>query len=209
MGLAEFSAHQLICKDPPNCSVNHHSADPHYQPTLESALKIRENDFVLIDLWAKQASPEAVYADYTWTGYVGTDIPENYQRIFEVVKTARNRVVEFLETRLAAGETVYGWQADDVCREVITKQGYGEYFVHRTGHSIGQEVHGWGANLDHLETRDERQLIPETGFSIEPGIYFPGDFGIRSEVNAFITSENRLVVTGTPAQTEIVPLLRG
>jgi Xaa-Pro aminopeptidase len=205
--LSEFSANQLMCKDPPNCSVNHHSANPHYQPTPESALEICEGDFVLIDLWAKQNTPESVYADYTWTAYVGATIPEKYQRIFDIVKTARDRVVGFLETRLAAHDVVYGWQADDVCREVITEHGYGEYFVHRTGHSIGQDVHGWSANLDHLETRDERQLIPETGFSIEPGIYLPGEFGIRSEINAYITAENSLVVTGTPTQTGVIPLL--
>jgi Xaa-Pro aminopeptidase len=102
---------------------------------------------------------------------------------------------------------VYGWEADDECRQMIEEHGYGDYFVHRTGHSIGEDVHGLGANLDHLETRDERQLIPETGFSIEPGIYFPGDFGVRSEINAFIAPDNTLHITGTPVQTEILPLL--
>jgi Xaa-Pro aminopeptidase len=205
--LNEFCSHNLVCAEPPNCSVNQHSADPHYMAIPESALDIQEGDFVLIDLYAKQASPGAVYADYTWTGYVGKSVPEKYAQIFDVVRTARDRVVEFLQTRLAANEAVYGWEADDVCRNVIAEHGYGDLFVHRTGHSIGEEVHGWGANLDHLETRDERQLIPETGFSIEPGIYFPGDFGVRSEINAFITSDNTLRITGTPVQTEILPLL--
>lgn len=205
--LSEFAAHDLVCAEPPNCSVNHHSADPHYMPTPESALDIREDDFVLIDFWAKQVSPDAVYADYTWTAYVGHEVPEKYTRIFDVVRTARDRVVEFLRHRLSEGQPVYGWEADDVCRQAIVENGYGDYFVHRTGHSIGQDVHGLGANLDHLETRDERQLIPETGFSIEPGIYFPGEFGVRSEINAFITPDNTLHITGTPAQTEIIPLL--
>jgi Xaa-Pro aminopeptidase len=205
--LSEFSAHNLVCAEPPNCSVNQHSADPHYMPTPESALNIQEGDFVLIDLWAKEAPPGAVYADYTWTAYVGHEIPEKYTRVFDVVRTARDRVVEFLRSRLSNGESVYGWEADDACRQVIEKHGYGDYFVHRTGHSIGEDVHGLGANLDHLETHDERQLIPETGFSIEPGIYFPGELGVRSEINAFITPDNTLHVTGTPVQTEILPLL--
>jgi Xaa-Pro aminopeptidase len=205
--LSEFSAHDLVCAEPPNCSVNHHSADPHYMPTSESALDIQEGDFILIDLWAKETSRGAVYADYTWTAYVGHKVPEKYTRVFDVVRTARDRVIEFLRLRLSDGESVYGWEADDECRQMIEEHGYGDYFVHRTGHSIGEDVHGLGANLDHLETRDERQLIPETGFSIEPGIYFPGDFGVRSEINAFIAPDNTLHITGTPVQTEILPLL--
>lgn len=205
--LREFAARNLVCDHPPNCSVNQHSADPHYMPTPESALEIQEGDFVLIDLWAKQRTTGAVYADYTRTGYVGQAVPEKYSRIFDVVRTARDSVVDFLHSRLAANQPVHGWEADDVCRAVITERGYGEYFVHRTGHSIGENVHGWGANLDHLETRDERRLIPETGFSIEPGIYLPGDFGVRTEINAFIAADNTLHITGTPLQTEIFPIL--
>ncbi len=205
--LKEFASRNLVCDHPPNCSVNQHSADPHYMPAPESALDIHEGDFVLIDLWAKQSTAGAVYADYTWTGYVGQSVPEHYSRIFNVVCMGRDSVVAFLRDRLKAGIPVYGWEADDVCRTVIMEYGYGDYFVHRTGHSIGEDVHGWGANLDHLETRDERRLIPETGFSIEPGIYFPGDFGVRTEINAFIAADNTLHVTGTPLQTEILPLL--
>lgn len=205
--LREFSARSLICHHPPNCSVNAHSADPHYTPTPDSALPIREGDFVLIDLWAKQDAAGAVYADYTRTAYVGQAVPERYARIFEIVRAARDRVVDFLHERLSQKLPVYGWEADDVCRDVIMEHGYGEYFVHRTGHSIGEDVHGWGANLDHLETRDERRLIPETGFSIEPGIYIPGEFGVRTEINAFIDADNALHLTGTPLQTEILPLL--
>lgn len=205
--LSEFTSRDLYCFLPPNCSINHHSADPHYEPTSETALEIHAGDFVLIDLWAKKNVQGAVYADYTWTGYVGREVPGKYTEVFEIVKEARDRVVNFLTTQLSFGEVVYGWQADDVCRNYITEQGYGEQFTHRTGHSIGEEVHGWGANLDNLETRDERQLISDTCFSIEPGIYFPQEFGIRSEINAYIQKDKTLLITGTPIQQEVIPIL--
>ncbi len=205
--LSEFEANNLYCALPPNCSINYHSADPHYHPTPETALEIHGGDFVLIDLCAKKNTPESVYADYTWTGYVGQEVPGKYAEIFEIVKEARDRAVVFLADQLSAGQVVYGWQVDDVCRNYITDQGYGDFFLHRTGHSIGEEVHGWGANLDNLETKDERQLLPETCFSIEPGIYFPREFGIRSEINAYIRKDKTLLITGTPTQQEVIPIL--
>jgi Xaa-Pro aminopeptidase len=205
--LAEFESNNLCCFSTPNCSVNHHSADPHYQATSETALEIHAGDFVLIDLWAKKKTPGSVYADYTWTGYVGQTVPGKYAEIFEIIKEARDKVVDFLRDQLSSGEVVYGWQADDVCRNYITDQGYGDQFIHRTGHSIGEDVHGWGANLDNLETRDERELLPETCFSIEPGIYFPREFGIRSEINAYIRKDKTLLITGTPAQQQVIPIL--
>ena len=160
---------------------------------------------VLIDLWAKQAGPGAVYADITWTGFVGPSVPKRHQEIFGIVRQARDAAVTFTRDQVEAGIFPFGWEVDDVCRQVIQEAGYGKYFVHRTGHSIGEEVHGNGANIDNLETQDARRLLPNTCFSIEPGIYLPDEFGIRSELDVFL-SFNSAVVHGLPIQTEIIPI---
>lgn len=203
-----FEASGLHTDDAPNCSVNANAGDPHYDPIPESALPIGENDLVLIDLWAKRTLPRSVYADYTRMGFVGKTVPEKYSKAFSVVCKARDRAIEFLNDRIPSGKDVYGWEVDDACRKVIQDAGYGDQFIHRTGHSIGESVHGNGANIDNLETRDNRRIIPRTCFSIEPGIYVYGEFGVRTEVNVYITDRNNVLVTGMPLQHDIFPILK-
>ncbi len=201
--LQRFAAGGLVANHPPIVAINAHSADPHFEPTPDSGV-IRPGDFVLIDLWAKE--PDGVYADYTWTGFMGNEIPVRYQEIFTLVRDARDAAIAFVKERVSKAQTFYGYEVDAAARNVITDAGYGKYFVHRTGHSIGDEVHGNGANMDGLETQDERRVLPGTCFSIEPGVYLPGEFGVRSEVNVYVT-EREAIVTGTPMQTELVRIL--
>jgi Xaa-Pro aminopeptidase len=203
--LSRFQQYGLMTSHPPIVAVNQHSADPHYSPSPNTSWPIRAGDLVLIDLWAKQPLPGAVYADITWTGYVGGCTPDRYQRIFQIVRRARDTALAFVQERVRAGNFPCGWEVDDVCRQVIQEAGYGDRFIHRTGHSIGVEVHGNGANIDNLETQDGRRLRPCTCFSIEPGIYLPGDFGIRSELDVYV-SANDAMVHGLPLQTEIVTI---
>jgi Xaa-Pro dipeptidase len=204
--LSRIQAHGLITATPPIAAVNAHSADPHYGPGPQGSSPITAGDLVLIDLWAKRPESGSVYADITWTGYVGSTVPERQQEVFTIVRQARDAALEFVRARVEAGEFPCGWEVDDVCRRVIREAGYGERFVHRTGHSIGEEVHGNGANIDNLETQDGRRLLPRTCFSIEPGIYLPGEFGIRSELDVYV-SDREALVYGQPVQTEIVRIL--
>lgn len=169
--LGRFRAHGVMTSSSPIVAVNAHSADPHYGPTAESSAPIVKGDLLLIDLWAKQPAVGSVYADITWTGFVGPSVPLRYQEVFRIVRRARDAALEFVRERIRSDDCPCGWEVDEVCRLVIEKAGYGERFVHRTGHSIGEEVHGNGANIDNLETRDLRRLLPHTCFSIEPGIY--------------------------------------
>ncbi len=202
--LRVFEAHGIIADEAPCVAVNANSADPHYSPSKEQAQQIRRGDLVLIDVWGKQNKPGAVYFDITWTGYVGDKVPKQYKKVFDVVSEARDAAIHLVQNSLQAGRVLYGYEVDDAAREVIDRKGYGTFFVHRTGHSIGEEVHGNGANMDNFETHDERRIIPRTCFSIEPGIYLH-EFGIRSEVNVF-TGAREGRVTGE-IQREIVPIL--
>ena len=188
-------------------SVNANTANPHYVPTPDKALLIGRGDFVLLDLAAKLRRPPAVFTDQTWTGYVGEDVPQEYVRIFNVVREARDSAIEFVRQKIRAGKAIRGAEVDDIARGVITRAGYGEFFTHRTGHSIGEEVHGNGVNIDNFETRDSRRIIPGVCFSIEPGIYQPGKFGVRSEVDVYVREQD-IEVTGQPIQTEVVPILK-
>ena len=199
-----FEANGIIADEPPCVAVNANSANPHYSPSREASLPIHAGDFVLLDVWGKQNKPGAVYFDITWTGYVGERVPEQYTKIFDVVRAARDAAISLVQVSLQAGRTLHGYEVDDAAREVIKGSGYGAFFVHRTGHSIGEDVHGNGANMDNFETHDERRIIPRTCFSIEPGIYLH-EFGVRSEVNVF-TGAREACVTGE-IQTEIVPIL--
>jgi Xaa-Pro dipeptidase len=201
-----FETSGLIADEPPCVAVNANSADPHYSPSPGSSLPIHAGDFVLLDVWAKQSRLSAVYFDITWTGYVGQKVPAQYAKVFEVVREARDTAIFLVQKSLQAGRILRGYQVDDAAREVIERNGYGAFFVHRTGHSIGEDVHGNGANMDNFETHDERQIIPRTCFSIEPGIYLH-DFGVRSEVNVFAGARDACV-TGE-IQNEIVPILAG
>jgi Xaa-Pro aminopeptidase len=194
--------------DPPIISVNANAANPHYQPTREINLPIKRGDFVLFDVWGKLKKPDAVYADETWTGYVGETVPAEYTRIFNIVRDARDAAVAYVQKSLREGKTFTGASVDDVSRGLITRAGYGAQFLHRTGHSIGEEVHGNGANIDDLETKDSRKIIPRTCFSIEPGIYLEGNFGVRSEIDVYIVNEHEAVVTGQPIQTEVIAILK-
>lgn len=165
---------------------------------------MREGDLLLLDIWGKTLAPNSVYYDITWTGYLGAKVPEKYAKIFRIVRDARDTAVDFVRNGVKAGRVIEGWQVDRAAREVIRKAGFAKYFVHRTGHNIGQEVHGTGANMDGLETRDVRRIIPRTCFSVEPGIYLP-EFGVRSEVNVYV-EEGNADVTGA-VQTELPALL--
>jgi Xaa-Pro dipeptidase len=190
----------------PIAAVNEHSADPHYGPAPAGSAAIRRDSLVLIDLWAKQTEAASVYADITWTTYTGSTVPERHRAVFDVVRQGRDAALEFVRTRVQAGQRPFGYEVDAACRHVIQMAGYGDRFVHRTGHSIGEEVHGNGANIDGLETQDTRRLMPYTCFSIEPGVYLPGEFGIRSELDVFLAERDALVF-GMPLQYELSPLL--
>lgn len=201
-----FSQNALVTYSPPNVSVNEHSADPHYEPKEGSDSEIQAGDFVLIDLWAKLDQPRSVYSDLTRVGFVGESVPEKYEKIFAIVAAARDAAIARVKEAFAAGRALRGFEVDDAARKVIVDEGYGQYYIHRTGHSIGQEVHGNGAHMDNLETKEERLVLPRTCFSIEPGIYLPGEFGIRSEVNVFIDATGQVHVTGG-LQKSVVAIL--
>jgi Xaa-Pro dipeptidase len=197
----------LIWEHGPNVSAGPNSADSHYEPTAANSRLIRTGEFVLIDIWGKLApaqgaAPTAVWYDITWTGVVGRQPTEREQQIFNTVRDARDASIKAVQQAFAADTPIAGYQADDAGRNLIRNAGFAEFFTHRTGHNIGTELHGNGAHLDNLETRDERLILPNTCFSVEPGLYFPGEFGIRSEVD-MIARKGKAEVTGR-IQTELV-----
>jgi Xaa-Pro aminopeptidase len=196
----------LEADHPPIVAVGANAADPHYAPPEEGSAPIRRGDLVLIDIWGKLREPRAVYADITWMGAVAETVPERYTGIWKIVRQARDAALAFVQRSVRSGRFPAGWQVDDVARGVILEAGYGAEFIHRTGHSIDEEVHGNGANMDNFETHDDRRLIPGTCFSIEPGIYLPGDFGIRSEIDVYIGNDDA-TATGGPPQEEIFPIM--
>jgi Xaa-Pro aminopeptidase len=200
----QFRAQGVCADSAPVVAVGPNSSDSHYSPAATGSLPIKEGSFLLLDVWGKLEKPDSVYYDITWTGYLGHTVPEKYAKVFRVAREARDTAVAFVKDAVAAGRTIRGWQVDDAARSVIRKAGYGKYFVHRTGHSIGQEVHGSGANMDSLETKDDRQIMARTCFSVEPGIYL-GEFGVRTEVNVYV-GESEARVTG-PQQEEVIPIL--
>ena len=202
--MAHFAQHGLTTYHPPIVGVNAHSGDPHYET---GTAPIREGDFVLVDLWAKLDRPRSVYSDLTRVGFVGTSVPAKYETIFQIVAAARDAAIQLVRDRFASGQKLQGYEVDDAARGVIERAGYGEYFVHRTGHSIGQETHGNGANIDNLETHETRLILPGCCFSIEPGIYQP-EFGIRSEVDVFIDRQGHVHVTAGELQTSVIPILK-
>ncbi|MBV9770699.1 MAG: aminopeptidase P family protein [Bryobacterales bacterium] len=200
---AAFESSGLVTDHGPIVAVNANMSNPHYEPEAGGSREIRKGDAVLIDMWAKLDQPSAVFYDITWTGYCGTSPPTALENIFEVVRNARDRAIDRVQAAISQGEVIHGYDVDDAARDYITDQGFGKYFVHRTGHSIGEEVHGTGANMDNLETHDERRIIAGTCFSVEPGIYLP-EFGIRSEVNVYVES-SEAQVTGQ-VQREMVTI---
>jgi len=198
-----FDKAGLFTDHGPIIGVNAHASDPHYEPEAAWSSPIRRGDALLMDMWAKLNTPGAVYYDITWTGYCGETLPDDVAKVFTIVRDARDRAFALVRDRVAARQPLRGFEVDDAARGHIVDSGYGEYFVHRTGHSIGEEVHGTGANMDNLETHDERRVIPGTCFSVEPGIYLPR-FGIRSEFNVYV-SETEARVTGA-VQTELIKI---
>ncbi len=213
---AEIQKAGLWTDHGPNCSAGPSSADSHYEPTRESSRVIRNGDFILIDIWAKlaaagdpkQPDPTAIWYDITWTGVIGRDPSDREQLIFNTVRDARDAAIETVQRAYAEGRPIAGWEADDAARAVIRDAGFGQFFTHRTGHNIEVSLHGNGAHLDNLETHDERLLLPNTCFSVEPGIYFPNEFGIRSEVNMITRPRSpeqggSAIVTG-PLQRELL-----
>jgi len=204
--LKHFDEQGMETYSPPIVAVGPHSGDPHYETGSGGETTIRENDFVLIDLWAKLKRPRAVYSDLTRVGFVGKTVPRQYEEIFRIVARARDAAIETVRSAFIAGRPIQGWEVDRAAREVISSAGYADRFVHRTGHSIGQEVHGNGANMDDLETHETRRILRRTCFSIEPGIYLP-EFGVRSEVDVYIDGAGKIHVAGGPIQTAVVPIL--
>ena len=179
----------LVWENGPNVSVNENSSDSHYEASAETARTIREGDFILIDIWGRKDRPGTCWYDITWTGVVGREPSEREQKVFETVRDARDAAVAVITKAWAEKKPIAGWQADDAAREVIRNAGFGQYFTHRTGHNIGNVLHGNGAHLDNLETHDERLILPATCFSVEPGIYLP-EFGVRSELDMMTTAES-------------------
>jgi Xaa-Pro dipeptidase len=200
--MSHFADRGMVTYSPPIVGVGPHSGDPHYETTAASNAPVVPGSFVLIDLWAKMNRPRAVYADYTRVAYVGADVPERYTKIFNVVAAGRDAGIEKVKAAFGGGEPLLGWEVDAATRGVIEKAGYGDQFTHRTGHNIGQEVHGNGAHMDGLETREDRRVIPRTCFSIEPGIYLP-EFGVRSEVDVYVDAAGTVHVTGGEPQTAV------
>jgi Xaa-Pro aminopeptidase len=204
--LARIHDAGMTTSSAPIVAVDEHSANPHYGPVESRSAQIVRDNLVLLDLWAKRTEPGCVYGDITWTGYTEKRVPSKHRAIFEHVRRGRDAALTFVQQRVVAGQFPCGWEVDDVCRSTIRESGFGDFFIHRTGHSIGEEVHGNGANIDNLETRDNRRLLPRTCFSIGPGIYLPGEFGIRSELDVYV-ADREVLVYGQPLQTEIVSLL--
>jgi Xaa-Pro dipeptidase len=196
-----FKREGLVTDDLPIVGVNENGGNPHYSPEASGSKPIREGDWLLLDMWAKLDRPDAVFYDITWCGFLGKTPSDRHREIFEIVKQARDAGIKTAQDAFAAKRKIEGWEVDVATRAVIDKAGYGEYFVHRTGHSIGTEVHGNGANMDNLETKDDREILPNTLFSIEPGIYLP-EFGVRLEVDMMVR-KGAAEVTGR-IQREIV-----
>lgn len=186
----------FITADPPICAVNQHSADPHYSPEAKTSTVIRKGDFILLDIWCKQNRTQAVYADMTRVAVAAEEPTPLQSKIFAIVNEARCVATEFVKNHYQQGKALAGWEVDRVCRDVIEKAGYGESFIHRTGHNLGEDVHGSGANLDDFETHDSRLLLPGIAFTIEPGIYLPQQFGIRLEYDVYLHPEGFIEITG-------------
>jgi Xaa-Pro aminopeptidase len=198
-----FRDEGLIANEPPNVSAQENAGNPHYQATRDAKRAIRPNEIVLIDLWGKLPQPGAVFADITWVGYTGAHVPDEFAQAFRAVCDGRDAAIQLVETSVKEGRDLRGFEVDRACRAVVDRAGYGGQFIHRTGHSLGQEVHGNGVHMDDYETHDDRRLIPGTGFTIEPGVY-TDRYGVRTEINMFV-GEREARVTG-PLQQEIVRL---
>ncbi|MCS6966830.1 MAG: M24 family metallopeptidase [Candidatus Kapabacteria bacterium] len=210
--LQQFLLEQLVqsgleTDHPPIVARTERAANPHYSPTEEDSAPIRPGDLVLIDLWAKLRDPSALYADITWMAYAGEEVPPRFAEVFTVLCRARDRAVQLVRDVLAQSRFPAGYEVDRHVRSIVQSAGYGELFLHRTGHSLGTEVHGPGANLDDYETHDTRRLLPGSAFTVEPGLYFPNEFGMRTEINVQIQHNRSVRVCPEPVQQHIVALL--
>jgi len=203
--IRRFEEHNLIAEHPPIVAVNANAGNPHYRPVENNSGIIRRDDLVLIDLVAKLPKPNSVYADITWMVYTGEHVPGKYVKAFSVTAQARDTAFKLIYDRFVEGIPVQGCEVDDAARSVIREAGYGDFFIHRTGHSIGEDIHGNGANMDNLETHDDRRILPRTCFSIEPGIY-TDTYGVRTEIDVLITPEGDVQCTGGDPQKEIVTI---
>jgi Xaa-Pro aminopeptidase len=201
--LGWFREEGLIAADEPNVSAQENAGDPHYQPNASKHREIKNDEMLLIDLWGKLDKPGAVYADITWVAYTGKTVPEQYAAPFRAIAGGRDAAIALVEQAAREGRELRGFEVDRACRDVIERAGFGDKFVHRTGHSLGEHVHGNGVHMDDYETHDDRRLIPGTGFTIEPGIYTK-TFGMRTEIN-MVVGDKQATVTG-PCQHEIVTL---
>jgi Xaa-Pro aminopeptidase len=199
-----FAEEGLVSDSAPVVASERNAGDPHYLPTAEGARTIGKEEVLLLDLWGKLDAPGAVFADITWVGYTGREVPARIAKAFHAVRLARDAAVELVQQRTRTGEEIRGFEVDRASMAVLNGAGYGDAILHRTGHSLGESVHGNGVNMDDYETHDDRRLLPGTGFTIEPGLYF-ADFGIRSEIN-MIVRDNDATVTG-PRQNEMIALL--
>lgn len=194
--LSEFTAHNCVTDDGPTCSVNEHTAHPHYVATRANCKTLERGDFVMIDLWCKKNTQQSIYADITRIAVLGSEPSPMHQKIFDIVKLAQQEAIRFIKYRLEKGKAIRGYEVDDIARKVIEEAGYGNCFTHRTGHNIDTDVHGSGAHLDNLETSDQRDILAGTCFSLEPAIYIPDHFGVRIETNLLIYKDRTVEVTG-------------
>ncbi len=200
---ARFTEEGLVVTDGPVVAVNEHSSDPHFEPTPELTSVIRQGDWVLIDLWSRLPGPDSMFADITWTAFVGNTVPERHQRVFDAVTGARDLALGEIESAFREGRALQGWELDGAARDFIEDAGYQGYFNHRLGHSLGREVHGNAVNLDSLETRDTRELMPGIAVTIEPGIYLP-DFGVRSEIDVYIDDDGPRATTAVQRDVVLI-----
>ena len=190
--MAWMDAEGLTSSDTPNVSAQENAGNPHYHPSREAHRAIRPNEVLLLDLWGKLRHPGAVFADITWVGFTGSTVPDEYARAFAAARDGRDAAVDLVQSAARAGRELRGFEVDRSCRAVVEKAGYGAEFIHRTGHSLGETVHGNGVHLDDYETHDDRRLIPGTGFTIEPGVY-TSTFGVRTEINMFMDKRDAYV----------------
>ena len=199
-----FVEEGLEATDGPVVAVNEHASDPHFEPTPENAAAIGSGDWILIDLWSRLTGEDTMFADITWTAYVGESVPASHQSVFDAVVGARDAAVAELEEAFAAGRVLQGWEVDKVARDYIARAGYGDYFNHRLGHSLGGEVHSNAVNLDGWETHDTRQIVPGVAVTIEPGVYLP-EFGVRSEIDVYISESGPQVTTEVQRSVVLIP----
>lgn len=204
--LHEFARKNLITDSAPIVAIGPNAASPHYAPSLLQTDTITNDCVVLIDAWCKHDSPGAVFADITWVGYTGDQVPHDVESAFKIICSGRDAAVELIKQRCADREPIYGWEVDRACRDVINAAGMGDAFIHRTGHNIGTEVHGPGANMDDFETHDTRRIINGTSFSIEPGVYIPNTLGLRTEIDVIIDHDGQPLIPTEPIQHSVLPL---